>query len=489
MFSGQSVHSGRCLFVFPCARPLPYRALSGNMLCTWSAYAQGQRPKEPVLQVMLAAQERSSTLIFCKVQDIFLDIAWLQSDMVRVPVFLCFHPFTVLEKPMLLLEEPYISRELAEFAASRGEAVLDTPSAREAAAKYQVSLTLLADEEFAARCRAGERLYTNSENALDWLYTKSGNDELIAQVEKLKNKAEMRRQLAPLYPDYVFRELGMDELLALDVQDLPMPCVLKPSVGFCSLGVYTVGNAEQWEHARKDIREHIAEWCTQYPASVLGNQSWVIESLIQGTEYAVDVYFDEQGEPVICNILQHDFASAEDVSDRLYYTGADIIRSMLTPLEEWFRTANTFLKLHNFPAHVELRREDSGRIVPIEFNPLRFAGLSCTDLSIFAWGFATYGCFLDNTRPDWERILEGRDDRVYTLMVLNKPENCPEVTSFDYEAMCRLFRKVICLRDGFYDKYSHFGILFTETLRSDWAELESFARNDLTDFINCARHS
>ena len=71
-------------------------------------------------------------------------------------------------------------------------------------------------------------------------------------------------------------------------------------------------------------------------------------------------------------------------------------------------------------------------------------------------------------------------------MVLNKPENCPVVTSFDYDAMCRLFRKVVCLRKGFYDKYSHFGILFTETLRSDWKELTDFATNDLTAFINKA---
>ncbi len=385
---------------------------------------------------------------------------------------------------MLILEEPYISRELATFAADRREAVLDTASARAAEKTFGVSLNLLDDATFAARCLQGERLYTNSENALDWIYTKSRNAELVAQVEKLKDKAMVRKILAPMYPDFSCRELTLDEVLSLNPSTLSLPCVLKPSVGFCSLGVYCIEDAAQWQHARDDIAANVADWCRQYPSAVLGDNRWIVESLVHGTEYAVDVYFDGAGKAVVCNILRHDFASEQDVSDRLYYTGADIIKTMLAPLEDWFNEVNHYLGLKNFPAHVELRREDSGRIVPIEFNPMRFAGLSCTDISLFAWGFASYGCFLDNTRPDWEHILQGRDDRVYTLMVLNKPENCPKVTSFDYDGLCRLFRKVICLRKGFYDKYSHFGILFTETLRSDWKELTDFASNDLREFIN-----
>ena len=111
---------------------------------------------------------------------------------------------------MIILEEPYISRELAQCAARRNEPVLDTASAREAERNYQVSFNLLDDAAFAARCRQGERLYTNSENALDWLYAKSGAEDLIAQVEKLKNKARLRRELSDLYPDYFFMELSQE---------------------------------------------------------------------------------------------------------------------------------------------------------------------------------------------------------------------------------------------------------------------------------------
>ena len=216
---------------------------------------------------------------------------------------------------------------------------------------------------------------------------------------------------------------------------------------------------------------------------MLDNQVWLLESLIQGTEYAVDVYFNSRGEAVICNILQHDFASSEDVSDRLYYTSADIIRRMAGPLEAWFDQLNERLGLRDYPVHVELRRDADGHMVPIEFNPLRFAGWCCTDISLFAWGFPTYGCYLDDRRPDWDSILPGREDKLYTLIVLNKPAACPPVRRFDYDALCARFRKVLHLRRGFYDRYSHFGFLFTETPAHDRAELDAIVRDDLLGYV------
>ena len=216
---------------------------------------------------------------------------------------------------------------------------------------------------------------------------------------------------------------------------------------------------------------------------MLDNQVWLLESLIQGTEYAVDVYFNSRGEAVICNILQHDFASSEDVSDRLYYTSADIIRRMSGPLEAWFDQINERLGLRDYPVHVELRRDADGHMVPIEFNPLRFAGWCCTDISLFAWGFPTYGCYLDDRRPDWDSILPGREDKLYTLIVLNKPAACPPVRCFDYDALCARFHKVLHLRRGFYDRYSHFGFLFTETPAHDRAELDAIVRDDLLGYV------
>ena len=44
---------------------------------------------------------------------------------------------------------------------------------------------------------------------------------------------------------------------------------------------------------------------------------------------------------------------------------------------------------------------------------------------------------------------------------------------FDYDALCARFHKVLHLRRGFYDRYSHFGFLFTETPAHDRTELDA----------------
>lgn len=384
---------------------------------------------------------------------------------------------------MIILKDPYVSPELATFAADRQEPVLDTPAARQAGLDYGLHLNLVSSRDFGRLCCQGQRLYSNSENALDWLYSRSGNAGLVRATELLKNKLLFRQRLAPLFPDFHFRELTLRDVMETHFESLPGPCVLKPAVGFFSLGVYSIENAQQWRAARDDIAASAVRWRKEYPAAVLDNQVWLLESLIQGTEYAVDVYFDSRGKAVICNILQHDFASSEDVSDRLYYTSADIIRRMAGPLEDWFDQLNERLGLRDYPVHVELRRDADGHMVPIEFNPLRFAGWCCTDISLFAWGFPTYGCYLDDRRPDWGSILPGHEDKLYTLIVLNKPAACPPVRRFDYDALCARFHKVLHLRRGFYDRYSHFGFLFTETPAHDRAELDAIVRDDLLGFV------
>lgn len=283
---------------------------------------------------------------------------------------------------MIILEDPYVSPELATFAADRQEPVLDTPAARQAGLDYGLHLNLVSSRDFGRLCCQGQRLYSNSENALDWLYSRSGNAGLVRATELLKNKLLFRQRLAPLFPDFHFRELTLRDVMETHFDSLPGPCVLKPAVGFFSLGVYSIENAQQWRAARDDIAAGAVRWRKEYPAAVLDNQVWLLESLIQGTEYAVDVYFNSRGEAVICNILQHDFASSEDVSDRLYYTSADIIRRMAGPLEAWFDQLNERLGLRDYPVHVELRRDADGIWCPSSSTPCASrAGVARTSAS------------------------------------------------------------------------------------------------------------
>ncbi len=380
---------------------------------------------------------------------------------------------------MIILEKPFVSDELKAYLEASGTAVLKNDAALEAAETHR--LNLIDDAEARERLAAGERVYTTSENALDWIYANAAGTPLTATIDAMKNKAAMRRLLKSVYPDFFFEEIDAGNLKSVKFENLPCPVVLKPSVGFFSVGVYTIRTREDWERALSDIEKTSEDWDKLYPESVLGNGKFVIEKYIHGEEYAADVYFDDGGNAVILNILKHDFSSESDVSDRLYYTSKQIIEKKLAPLTEFFNRVNAVLGAKNFPAHVELRIERDGRICPIEFNPMRFAGCCCTDVGLFAYGIRTYDYFLQNKRPDWESLLEGKDGKVYTMCVLNKPVPCPPIRDFDYDALCAKFENVRCLRKFDYRENTVFGFLFSETKNPE--ELKFIVNSDLTEFI------
>jgi len=378
---------------------------------------------------------------------------------------------------MIILDKPYISKEMKEFLQESQACVLDNPQAQKESQGY--SLHLAPSEELVSRFQEGERLYTASENSLSWVTDNLKSPDLLRSVHMMKDKAEFRRILQALYPDFYFQAVPTHQLDQINPDLLPLPVILKPAVGFFSLGVYTIQTTDDWRNALQTIYQQAEKWSAEFSSSVVNHTSFLIEQYIAGEEYALDVYFGEQGHAVILNIMKHDFSSAEDVSDRLYYTSREIVLSHIRAFEDYLNNVNAIIQARNFPAHVEIR-VDQGRIYPIEFNPLRFAGWCCTDITYFAFGFKTYDYYLNNRRPDWDHLLAGKEHKIYTLIALNKPENFDNKKEFDYNGLCEHFQKVLCVRKVDHRQFSAFGFLFTET--QDQRELDYIVRCDLGAF-------
>ncbi len=381
---------------------------------------------------------------------------------------------------MFILEKPYVSDHMLDYAARTGTPVLRTPFTEAAARRFP--LHLLDDTAFAAALRAGKRLYTSSENALDWVYAHCAGSELTRCCDVMKDKAALRTLLRGMYPDFFFKEIPAAALAGTDAADLRFPCVLKPSVGFFSLGVRTVERAEDWGKAVAEITADMAAYAAAFPASVLSGGMFLVEEYIRGEEFAVDMYYDEAGEPVILNIFQHRFASAEDVSDRLYCTGKAVIETWLDVFTRFFRTANAALRIKNFPAHVELR-VDGGRIVPIEFNPLRCAGMCCTDVAQYAYGFDTYDYYLRNLKPDFTDILRDRAGWTYSMIILDKRPGIPDNAHLDFSALAGRLQTVLEMRDMEALHLPLFGIAFARTDAAHAHQLDALLTSDLSEFL------
>ncbi len=227
---------------------------------------------------------------------------------------------------MLILEKPYVSEFLIETVKKNNFCVLDNEISR----KYLSEKYLVSDKDAVKLyLDKNEPVYTNSENALNWIDKNLPNSPLNKLIKLSKDKVKFRSALKEIYPDYFFKEVTKDELKTVDVSFLKFPLVLKPSVGFLSFGVYGTENEKSWKNITERIDEDIKKFENIFPQNVVNTSKFIIEEMIEGDEYALDAYFNHNGEAVILNIFHHPFSDNNDVSDRIYYTNKEIMLSYL----------------------------------------------------------------------------------------------------------------------------------------------------------------
>jgi hypothetical protein len=168
-------------------------------------------------------------------------------------------------------------------------------------------------------------------------------------------------------------------------------------------------------------------------------------------------------------------------------TSKDIVEANLDPFAKFLKDIGNLAKVKNFPVHVEIRRDHSGAIVPIEINPMRFGGwCSTADMTYLAYGFNPYACYLSQKRPNWKEALENQNGKLYSIVVLDNSTgvDARDIDAFDYERLLSRFEHPLELRKTDYKEYPVFGFLFAETSQSNVGELERILRSDLKEFIS-----
>lgn len=383
---------------------------------------------------------------------------------------------------MVIIDAPYASAPLLDYLEESQHPVLANDFARSLAAAR--TLNLVDDAEAIWRLGTGERVYTNSENALAWIMDNVDNPVLTDAIELFKDKAAMREELSALNPDLFYATVAREELATVNVDDLPLPVVLKPSVGFCSMGVYVIEEPGDWERAVADIARREEGWHERYPESVVGGDVYIIEGFIGGTEYALDCYFDEEGAPHLLNILRHDFAGPEDTSDRMYLTDEAIVRKMGPRFLSWLAAVNEVVRARSIPVHVEVR-VDGDTIAPIEFNPLRFAGLGGTDVAYFGVGLRTYEAFLEDAPVDLAALYAAHPGRVFSMSLLNPAPEADLSAPFNHDALLARFSHVLSYHRFDPETVGFYGFLFLDTAieGEGAAEREWLLRSDLLEFV------
>lgn len=386
---------------------------------------------------------------------------------------------------MILVDHPYVSDLLRRTIMDHNLPVVLTPAALNLgfeSAPGAISETAAIE---LVKQRPNTRVLSNSENAIGWVAENLKFTGLPEAIDLFKNKVRFRQLLEPMYPDFRFKEISPGEIPNLDPRDIGHPFVLKPAVGFFSLGVHVINQPEDWPQALNKIQGQLDNPHQFYPAEVLDSSSFILEEIITGTEYAIDAYFDGEGVPVITNILEHLFSSDADVSDRVYMTSEKIVRENLAPFTGWLASVGNLVGLRDFPVHVEVRVNAAGQITPIEINPMRFGGWCTTaDLTAMAYDFNPYVAFLADQRPDWDAIFSTRHDKVFSLVVLDNSTGLApsSIKSFDFEKLSATFAKPLEIRPIDHNKHPLFGFLFAETAAENPEELKRILHSTLVEF-------
>ena len=394
-------------------------------------------------------------------------------------------PAMGLHNQLLLVDEPYVSDYLRKTIAENSLPVVLTEAARSLG--FDFAPYIIDEAEAIERARASSSLsiYTVSENSIEWISRNLAFHHLPSLVQDFKNKARFRSLIRPMYPSFFFEEIALEDLTHLDIGRLPMPFVIKPSVGFFSLGVHRVSNPEQWIGTRKAIHASIRSAEGLFPKEVMDPGSWLIEECIDGEESAVDAYFDDEGKAVILGIWRHAFASEDDTGDRVYSTSRSIIESDRLEIALCLDRIGAITNARNLPVHAELRRLGNG-FVPIEINPLRFGGWCTTaDLTQRAFGFNPYLAFFHRQEPDWPKILKDKGNEVHSIIVLDNKTGIDQrrITEFDYNRLLTRFSNPLELRKVDFSRYPLFGFVFVETPGLDRSELDWILGSDLREFV------
>lgn len=387
---------------------------------------------------------------------------------------------------MIFVDKPYISDFFRKTIKENGFPVVKTEIAEKLG--FNNGLNMLDEEKAIQQAKSSENIliYTTSENAIGWIAKHLSSTKLPKKIELFKDKAKFRTLIKPMYPDFYFREIQLYELDDLSLENIPMPFIIKPAVGFFSMGVYKVTGPGKWEQVKEAIRTEVHRAKDLYPTEVLNTKSFIIEQCIEGEEFAVDAYFDAAGDPVILNIHKHIFSSNEDVSDRVYISSKEIIERNIDQFYAFLKEIGRLSGVRNFPVHAEIRRDRNGSVLPIEINPMRFGGwCSTADAVHLAYGFNPYVLYFSQKRPEWKEILKNKEGKLYSIVVLDNSTGIEgtQIASFDYDRLLSNFEKPLELRKIDYQEYPVFGFLFTETKEENLFELERILKSDLKEFI------
>ncbi|WP_332649971.1 ATP-grasp domain-containing protein [Lysinibacillus sp. 54212] len=343
---------------------------------------------------------------------------------------------------------------------------------------YDVTHQQFLKGDFAFRAFGQDHsIIMNAEIGVNTLNEFLPDHNLTKMANLFKNKLAFRKSLASKYPDFFFQSCSLKELKQLRVSELPYPIIVKPIFGYGSEGVNKINNSQAMTNYINTLAENR-----------IVDERFILEQYIEGNEYAIDCYYNEHGEAVILNVFTRSFKDSNDVGDRIYFTSKEVIRSTIPMFTQYIQHFGENYRLKNIPIHIELRVTPSNDIIPIEINPLRFAGEGTTELGYYAYQINPYDYYIHNQKPDWDKVIAEMDDAIYsfTCAEIEKEMEPSIIDVIDHDALKKEFNEILSYRVLPLIGRSTFAVIFFKS--PNVQEHGHILHLDFQQFIKCKHY-
>lgn len=119
----------------------------------------------------------------------------------------------------------------------------------------------------------------------------------------------------------------------------------------------------------------------------------------------------------------------------------------------------------------------------IEINPLRFAGFCLNELQVHISGIHPVKAFLEDIHPDYLSMWKGKEQDVFSFVVLERPDNLPPDAVIDECALSCMFDDILEVRKIKDCSVGVLATLFLKTSGNRLQELDDALTLDVTQII------
>ena len=154
---------------------------------------------------------------------------------------------------MFLIDKPFVSDFLINTIRDSNYKIVSTKEARELI--FDDSLNWISEKSAIDIIEKdiNTTIYTNSEKSIAWITKNLESTRLSGQIQLFKDKFKFRELIKYTFPDFFYKTVKLEDIQEMSLNEIAFPFVIKPSLGFFSLGVHIVHNLKEWNAAKREL--------------------------------------------------------------------------------------------------------------------------------------------------------------------------------------------------------------------------------------------